>query len=158
MFNATLRDNVALFDDTVPDERLRAVFDQLGLGDWLRGLPSGLDTVLGAGGRGLSAGEAQLVALARVFLKDPGIVVLDEASSRLDPATERLLERAVGKLLEGRTGVVIAHRLSTVDRADKIMILEQGRVAEAGSRQDLAHDPTSRFAAVRRIGMTEELA
>lgn len=158
VFNATLRDNVALFDDTVPDERLRAVFDQLGLGDWLRGLPSGLDTVLGAGGRGLSAGEAQLVALARVFLKDPGIVVLDEASSRLDPATERLLERAVGKLLEGRTGVVIAHRLSTVDRADKIMILEQGRVAEAGSRQDLAHDPTSRFAAVRRIGMTEELA
>ena len=78
----------------MPDARLREVFAELGLDGWLRGLPAGLDTPLGAGGRGLSAGEAQLVALARVFLKDPGLVVLDEASSRLDPATERLLEGA----------------------------------------------------------------
>ena len=103
-------------------------------------------------GRGLSAGEAQLVALARVFLKDPGLVVLDEASSRLDPATERLLERAVTRLLAGRTGVVIAHRLATVERADRILILEDGRVAESGRRADLAADPGSRFARLLRSG------
>jgi ATP-binding cassette, subfamily B, bacterial len=121
LFQATLRDNVALFDPSVPDPRLREVFTELGLDEWLRALPAGLDTPLGAGGRGLSAGEAQLVALARVFLKDPGLVVLDEASSRLDPATERLLEGALTRLLDGRTGVVIAHRLATVERADRVL-------------------------------------
>src|SRR5207253_10657995 len=128
LLQGTLRDNVALFDRTVPDARLSEVFAELGLDEWLRALPAGLDSPLGAGGRGLSAGEAQLVALARVFLRDPGLVVLDEASSRLDPATERLLERAVTHLLDGRTGVVIAHRLSTVERADRILILEDGHV------------------------------
>ena len=158
LFQGTLRDNVALFDRGVPDARLGEVFAELGLDDWLRALPAGLDTPLGAGGRGLSAGEAQLVALARVFLKDPGVVVLDEASSRLDPATERLLERAVTRLLDGRTGIIIAHRLATVERADTILILEDGRVAELGRRADLARDPDSRFARLLRAGMREELA
>ncbi len=158
LFQGSLRDNVALFDGSVPDARLVEVFAELGLDEWLSALPAGLDTPLGAGGRGLSAGEAQLVALARVFLKDPGVVVLDEASSRLDPHTERLLERAVTRLLHGRTGVVIAHRLATVERADRILILEQGRVAELGRRADLARDPQSRFARLLRTGMTEELA
>jgi ABC-type multidrug transport system fused ATPase/permease subunit len=158
LFQGTLRDNVTLFDRSVPDARLAEVFAELGLEDWLRALPAGLDTPLGAGGRGLSAGEAQLVALARVFLKDPGLVVLDEASSRLDPATERLLERAVTRLLDGRTGVVIAHRLATVERADAVLILEDGRVAEHGRRADLAGDPDSRFARLLRAGMREELA
>lgn len=158
LFGGTLRDNVALFDDGVSDARLEEVFAELGLGRWLRALPEGLDTMLGAGGRGLSAGEAQLVALARVFLSDPGLVVLDEASSRLDPATERLLEGAVTRLLDGRTGVVIAHRLATAERADRILILEDGRVAELGRRDDLARDPGSRFARLLRAGMQEELA
>ena len=158
LFQGTLRDNVTLFDRSVADARLDAVFTELGLDEWLRALPAGLDTPLGAGGRGLSAGEAQLVALARVFLKDPGLVVLDEASSRLDPETERLLERAVTVLLNGRTGVVIAHRLATVERADQIMILDDGRVAEFGRRVDLLRDPQSRFARLLRAGMTEELA
>ncbi len=158
LFQGTLRDNVAVFDRTVPDERLGDVFGELGLAEWLRALPAGLDTLLGAGGRGLSAGEAQLVALARVFLKDPGLVVLDEASSRLDPTTERLLERAVTRLLDGRTGVVIAHRLATVERADRILILEEGRVAESGRRVALACAPESRFARLLRAGIAEELA
>ncbi len=158
LFQGTLRDNVALWDRTVPDARLAEAFAELGLDEWLYGLPDGLDTQLGPGGRGLSAGEAQLVALARVFLKDPGLVILDEASSRLDPATERLLERAVTRLLHGRTGVVIAHRLHTVERADRILILEDGRVAEFGPRADLLRDPQSRFARLLRAGMTEELA
>jgi ABC-type multidrug transport system fused ATPase/permease subunit len=93
-----------------------------------------------------------------VFLKDPGLVVLDEASSRLDPQTERLLERAVTRLLDGRTGVVIAHRLATVERADRILILDAGRVAELGRRADLARDPASRLARLLRAGMAEALA
>lgn len=155
LFTGTLRDNIALFDRSVPDTRLRAVFAELGLDVWLAKLPGGLDTPLGAGGRGLSAGEAQLVALARVFLKDPGLVVLDEASSRLDPETERLLERAVTRLLQGRTGIIIAHRLSTVERADRILILDDGRVAELGQRVDLARNPQSRFARLLRAGLEE---
>jgi ATP-binding cassette subfamily B protein len=158
LFQGTLRENVALFDRSVPDARLRQVFAELGLDEWLCALPAGLDTPLGAGARGLSAGEAQLVALARVFLKDPGLVVLDEASSRLDPHTERLLARAVRRLLDGRTGVVIAHRLATVARADRILILDDGRVAELGRRADLERDPTSRFARLLRAGMAEALA
>ena len=158
LFGATLRDNVALFDPCVPDEALWDVFAELGLREWVRGMPDGLDTMLGPRGRGLSAGEAQLVAFARVFLSDPGLVVLDEASSRLDPATERLLERAVTRLLAERTGVVIAHRLATVLRADRILILEDGRVAEFGRRADLVEDPESRFSQLLRAGMTEELA
>jgi ABC-type multidrug transport system fused ATPase/permease subunit len=158
LFQGTLRDNVALFDRSIPDHRLCEVFSALGLDEWLRQLPAGLDTPLGAGGRGLSAGEAQLVALARVFLKSPSLVVLDEASSRLDPHTEWLLERAVTRLLQDRTGVVIAHRLATVQRADRIMILEDGRVAELGNRADLAADSASRFARLLRAGLAEALA
>ncbi|HSH79332.1 MAG TPA: ABC transporter ATP-binding protein, partial [Herpetosiphonaceae bacterium] len=112
---------------------------------------------LGAGGYGLSAGEAQLLAFARVLLKNPGLVVLDEASSRLDPATERLLERAVGRLLQARTGIIIAHRLETVFRADVIMILEDGEVVEYGPRERLAGDPSSRFFALLRTGLEETL-
>jgi ATP-binding cassette, subfamily B, bacterial len=158
LFQGTLRDNVTLFDPSVPDARLCEVFAELGLETWLDALPDGLDTPLGAEGRGLSAGEAQLVALARVFLKDPGLVVLDEASSRLDPATERLLEGALTRLLAGRTGVVIAHRLATVERVDRVLILDQGRVAEFGRRADLARDPTSHFARLLRAGAEEVLA
>jgi ATP-binding cassette, subfamily B, bacterial len=158
LFQGTLRDNVALFDAGVSDERLRTVFELLGLRDWLASLDADLDTRLGPGGRGVSAGEAQLIALARVFLKDPGLVILDEAYSRVDPDTERLLEQAVSRLLEGRTGVIIAHRLATVERAHTIAILEAGRVAEWGRRADLAHDPHSRFARLLWAGTAESLA
>ncbi len=158
LFGGTLRDNVALFDAGVTDEVLRDVFDLLELSDWLESFDAGLDTLIGPGGRGVSAGEAQLIALARVFLKDPGVVILDEAYSRIDPSTERLLERAVSRLLEGRTGVIIAHRLTTVKRADSIAILESGRVVECGPRTDLAWDPDSRFARLLRAGMAEALA
>jgi len=93
-----------------------------------------------------------------VFFKGPGLVVLDEASSRLAPATARLLERALTRLLEGRTGVVIAHRLETVERTDRILILDAGRVVESGRRDQLARDRKSRFARLLRTGMAEELA
>jgi ABC-type multidrug transport system fused ATPase/permease subunit len=155
LFDGTLRDNVRLFDPDVGDDRLVAVFASLGLDEWLAELPDGLDTVLGPTARGLSAGEAQLVALARVFLEDPGLVVLDEASSRLDPHTEALLEDAIDRLLADRTGIVIAHRLRTIERTDEVLLLDGGMVVEHGDRMALAADPTSRFADLLRTGLPE---
>ena len=158
LFTGTLRDNIRLFDPSIGDDRLVAAFTSLGLDPWLASLPGGLDTVLGPTERGLSAGEAQLVALARVLLEDPGLVILDEASSRLDPHTEALVEDAVDRLLAGRTGIVIAHRLRTIERADQVLVLEGGRVVEHGARAVLAADPASRFADLLRAGLGEVLA
>jgi ATP-binding cassette subfamily B protein/ATP-binding cassette subfamily C protein len=158
VFRGTVRDNLTLFSEDDRDAQILEAFRALGLWDWYEALPDGLDTELVTGGRGLSAGEAQLLAFTRVFLRDPGLVVLDEASSRLDPATERLLERAIDRLLVGRTAIIIAHRLSTVDRADEIMVLEAGEICEHGAREDLAADPSSRFHDLLRTDLGEVLA
>jgi ABC-type multidrug transport system fused ATPase/permease subunit len=158
LFQASIRDNLALFDSSVDDRQIERALEELELLDWVRALPEGLDTKLGAGGLGLSAGEAQLLAFARVFLHDPGLVILDEASSRLDPATERLLTRAVDRLIQGRTAIVVAHRLGTVQRADAIMILDQGTIAEYGPRNQLAGDQGSRFYQLLQTGLEEVLA
>jgi ATP-binding cassette, subfamily B, bacterial len=157
LFQASVRDNLTFFNRRIPDARIREALDDLGLGPWLASLPAGLDTELDAGG-GLSAGEAQLLAFVRVFLADPGLVILDEASSRLDPATEQRIERAITKLLRGRTAIIIAHRLGTIARADRILILEDGRALEQGERERLARDPASRFHQMLRSGMEEALA
>jgi len=158
LFRATVRDNLTFFDETIDDAQIWAVLDDLEVGDWVRSLAAGLDTMLESGSGGLSAGQAQLLAFARIFLRDPGLVILDEASSRLDPATEVLIERAVDRLLEGRTGVIIAHRLATVERADDILILEDGHVVEYGPRASLAADESSRFSGLLRTGIEELLA
>lgn len=156
IFHASVRANLTLFDESIPDERILAAIRDLGLWPWYLALPAGLDTELQSGGVGLSAGQAQLLAFVRVFLKDPGLVILDEASSRLDPVTEQLLERAIDRLLHNRTGIVIAHRLETVQRAEQILILEQGWMVEYGPRQALANDPHSRFAQLLRTGLQLE--
>jgi ATP-binding cassette, subfamily B, bacterial len=158
LFRASVRDNLTFFDHSIPDERILSTLEQLELGDWFQSLPKGLDTVLDTGSHSLSAGEAQLLAFTRVFLSDPGLVILDEASSRLDPATESRLERAIDKLLQGRTAIIIAHRLHTVQRADEILILEDGRVSEHGERRRLAADPNSRFSHLLQTGLEEVLA
>ena len=158
LFRGTVRENLTFFDPTVPDDRIMDVIGEVGLDDWLKSLPKGLDTELESGGGGLSAGEAQLLTFTRVFLKDPGLVILDEASSRLDPATETRIERAVDRLLENRTGIIIAHRLATVDRADEIMILENGKVREYDARDALVANPESRFSELLKTGLTEVLA
>lgn len=144
LLRGTLRDNVALLDQTIPDAKIVTVLEDLGLAPWFRSLPDGLDTPVTNGS--LSAGQGQLLAFARVFLRDPDIVVFDEASSRLDPGTQRFIEHAVDRLLEGRTAVIIAHRLETLRRADLIMVLDQGAVLEAGSRTELLADAGSSFA------------
>lgn len=154
LFRATLRDNVTLFDPSVDDARVRAAIEAVGLGGWLAGLADGLDTVLASGG-GVSAGEAQLLAFARVFLGDPGLVILDEASSRLDPATEAQLTAAMARLAAGRTVIVIAHRLASVQRLDAVCLLDAGRVVEHGPRAALAADPASRFARLLATGLED---
>jgi ABC-type multidrug transport system fused ATPase/permease subunit len=158
LFRASVRNNLTFFDQSIADETIERVLVDLGLGDWLARLPNGLDTELESGGRGLSAGEGQLLAFTRVFLKNPGLVILDEASSRLDPATEQLIERAIDKLLANRTGIIIAHRLATIQRVDEVLILEDGHIAEYGTYHALTRDPDSRLSDLLRTGMTEVLA
>jgi ABC-type multidrug transport system fused ATPase/permease subunit len=157
LFQASLRENLTFFDANTPDALLEQALQSLRLWEWVQTLPRGLDTPL-AGGQSLSAGEAQLLAFARVLLKHPGLVILDEASSRLDPSTEGLVERAIDRLFSGRTGVVIAHRLKTIQRADDLLILEEGRIVECGPRLALASDPSSRFYHLLQTGLEEALA
>ena len=155
LFQASVRDNLTFFDTSFQDEQIVAALHNVGLSAWYHALPKGLDTELGANGEGLSAGQAQLLAFSRVLLKNPGLVILDEASSRLDPATEYLTERATRKLFAQRTGVIIAHRLSTLQYVDDILVLENGRMREYGSREELAKDVNSHFAHLLRAGVEE---
>jgi ABC-type multidrug transport system fused ATPase/permease subunit len=155
LFQASVRDNLTFFDRSIPDERIERALEELGLSDWLAALPHGLDTELEK--HSLSAGEAQLLALTRVFLRAPGLVILDEASSRLDPATEQRVERAIDRLLKDRTAIIIAHRLGTVQRTDEILILEDGLTCEYGNRLELSADPNSRFYQLLQTGLEEVL-
>ena len=154
LFQASVKDNLTFFAER-PDEEILDVLERVGLGPWIRQL--GLDTTLGAGGQGLSVGEQQLLAFARVFLQDPGVVILDEPSSRLDPVTEMLLATATERLYAGRTVVIIAHRLETVRLADEIMVVDAGRIVEHGPRQMLAADQSTRYAALLATGRGEIL-
>jgi ABC-type multidrug transport system fused ATPase/permease subunit len=155
LFNASVRDNLTLFRPDVSDDKIITIIEELGLSQWYHALPHGLDTELTTGGSGLSAGEAQLLAFTRVFLKDPGLVILDEPSSRLDPATEQNINRAVERLLQDRTGIIIAHRLDTVQRVDNILILDHGHIQEFGARAQLVADPNSQFSRLLKTGLEE---
>ncbi len=158
LFHASVRNNLTLFDQSIADERILEVLREVGLSEWLASLPDGLDSELSGDDSSLSAGEAQLLAFSRVFLANPGLIILDEASSRLDPATEQRIELALNRLLANRTCIIIAHRLATVSRADQILILEDGSVAEYGERTTLAADPNSRFAKLLKTGIEEVFA
>ena len=155
LFQASVRDNLTFFDRDVPDARIWEAIETLGLTAWYASLGEGLDAQLQIGSGGLSAGESQLVAFTRIFLRDPGVIVLDEASSRLDPATEAFLERAVTRLLSDRTGILIAHRLATVQRADRIVIVENGEIREQGDRGALASNPASHYHHLLQLGIED---
>jgi ABC-type multidrug transport system fused ATPase/permease subunit len=149
VLRASVRDNLTLFGTVAAtDEELRAALADVGLDRWCAGLADGPDTELDGTAR-LSGGEAQLLAFARVLLADPGLVVLDEATSRLDPATEARLAAATRRLRHGRTLVVVAHRLATLDDLDEVCVVDDGRIVEHGDRAALAADPASRYARLR---------
>jgi ATP-binding cassette subfamily B protein len=155
LFRGSLRDNITLFGaHPASDERIAGLLGELGLDGWLATRPSGLDTDLGPDGGGLSAGEAQLLALGRVFLADPGLVILDEPSSRLDPDTELLVEAAVDRLIGARTAMLVAHRLSSLRAVDEIAVVVDGSIIEHGERTDLVADGDSHFARLLKVART----
>ena len=157
LFKASIKDNITFFDKTIPTEDVLRVINEVGLGSWLDQLENGLETVILSEECGLSAGEEQLLALSRAFLKNPKLVILDEASSRLDPATERQIDIALDKLMEGRSAIIIAHRLSTLHKVDDILILKKGEMVEYGERSHLANEPTSEFSKLLQKGIEEVL-
>lgn len=140
IISGTLAENITMFA-AVDRARIEEAVERLGLTAWVVGLPDGLETMLGPAGTTLSAGEEQLVAFARLFARDVGVVVLDEATARMDPVTESSVVAASERLLAGRTGILIAHRLGTIERADDVAVLDGGRVVQAGARSTLASRP-----------------
>lgn len=153
MFPGTVRDNVTMFNE-LPDTQVHEALNAVGLDGWLSDQEGGLDAPILSrrGGAGLSAGEAQLLALARALVRDPHVVVLDEATSRIDPITQERIAGATKRLLKNRTSIVIAHRLETLSVCDDIAVLENGRIVESGDRIALANDPSSRFARLLASG------
>jgi putative ABC transport system ATP-binding protein len=137
LFDATVADNVRYGRPDLPDEQVEAALDELGLGAWVAGLADGVRTPVGQRGESLSAGERQLVAIARAHVAAPDLLVLDEATSAVDPATERRLTHALDRLTDGRTTLTIAHRLSTAERADEVLVVDAGRVVQRGTHAEL---------------------
>jgi ABC-type multidrug transport system fused ATPase/permease subunit len=137
LFRGTVRDNVRYARPDAGDAAVEAAARSVAGGDWLDALPRGLETEVTEGGRGLSMGQRQLVALARVLLQDPRVLILDEATASVDPFTEALIQEGLDVALAGRTAIVIAHRLSTVRRADRILVLRRGEVIEQGTHDAL---------------------
>ncbi len=143
LFPGSVRDNLTLYDGQIPDSSVLDAIDRFALADWLASLPDGLDTVLDGASDGMSAGQSQLLAACRVFLHDPGLVILDEISSRLDSATEARIDGAIAHLLRNRTAIVIAHRPRTLERADDVLVMDDGQVLDYGPRQVLAADASA---------------
>lgn len=143
--HGTLRDNITLYNEDFSDTEIKNAIEQIGLKQWFKRFPEGLDTYLEMGQNNLSAGEAQLISIIRLFLKDPAIVILDEISSRLDYVTEQMILSALDVLTEHRTVITIAHKLSALRWIDNIMILKGGSIVEYGRKEELEKDETSRF-------------
>jgi len=137
LFDASVRENVRYGREDATDQEIEAAFDELGLNDWVASMPDGLETQAGERGEALSVGERQLVALARAHISDPGLLILDEATSAVDPATERRITEALRRLSAGRTVVTIAHRLSTAEGAERVFVFDAGRLVEEGTHQQL---------------------
>ncbi len=139
LFDITVRENVRAGREGATDREIETAFEELGLGSWVESLPQGIDTRVGERGESLSVGERQLVSLARAQIGNPGVLILDEATSAVDPATERRISEALRRLSAGRTSITIAHRLSTAESADFVFVFDRGRVVERGTHGELVH-------------------
>ena len=137
LFDATIGENVRQGRESATDDDVLEAFGSLGLEWWIRRLPDGLGTRVGERGDSLSVGERQFVALARAQIGDPGLLILDEATSAVDPETERALAEALARLARGRTTITIAHRMSTAEQADEVLVFREGRIAERGTHAQL---------------------
>lgn len=146
LFDATVAENVRFARPEIGDAELYLAFTELGLAEWVDGLPNGLDTPVGERGEALSVGERQLVALARAYVADPDLLVLDEATSAVDPATEVRLARALDAVTRGRTTIAIAHRLSTAEAADRVLVFDAGRIVQNGPHAELVAQTGSVYA------------
>lgn len=151
LFHASIRDNVTMFQSHIPEEKVINALREVGLEDWLKDLPNGLDTILVSGRKELSAGQAQLLALARVFLQNPGLIIFDEVTSRMDNKTEKLILIALEKLFRHRTVIMIAHRMQTINKMDHVLVLDQGKVLEYGPKEQLEQDSFSYFYKISNI-------
>ena len=156
-----------LFDDTITanvrygrlgatEAEIRASAEELGLSDWLATLPGGLETQVGQRGESLSAGERQLVALLRAHLADPDLLVLDEATSAVDPALEMRIGRALERLMSGRTSVTIAHRMSTAESADEVVVVDRGRIVQRGPHAELVREEGSVYAGLHASWVAQQ--
>ncbi|QIN27910.1 ABC transporter ATP-binding protein [Brevibacterium luteolum] len=144
LFSGTIADNIRIGNPDATDAQVLAAAEAVGLDPYVRSLPEGYDTDVKKRGGRLSSGQRQLVSFARVFLADPDVIVLDEATAHLDIPSERLIQQALARVLEGRTAIIIAHRLSTVEIADRVLVMDAGRVVEDGTPAELIHGD-SRF-------------
>jgi len=156
LFDDTLLANVRYGRLDATEADVLASADELGLGDWLAGLPQGLATRVGQRGESLSAGERQLVALLRAHLADPDLLVLDEATSAVDPALEMRIGRALERLMSGRTSVTIAHRLSTAENADEVVVVDRGRVVQRGPHDRLVTEAGSVYAGLHASWVAQQ--
>jgi len=138
LFGGTIRENIAYGDPDASEEEIRAAAEKANALQFIESFPEGFDTLVGERGIKLSGGQKQRVAIARAILKDPAILILDEATSSLDAESELLVQQALDKLMENRTTIVIAHRLATIRKVDKIYVIDQGKITESGSHEELA--------------------
>jgi ATP-binding cassette, subfamily B, multidrug efflux pump len=137
MFPGSVLDNLRLFDDAVPREQVIEAARRVRIHDAILRFPQGYDTVLTEGGANFSLGERQLLAFARALVRDPEILILDEATSSVDPHTEHLIQEGLEELLKGRTAIIVAHRLATIRMADRVLVVHKGRIAEQGTHEEL---------------------
>jgi ATP-binding cassette subfamily B protein len=158
LFNGTVADNLRLADPSASDDDLWDALDRIGARRRFELMPEGLGTVVRERGSRLSAGERQLVSLGRAALVDPSVLVLDEATSNLDPGTEAEVEMALERLMSGRTVIVVAHRLSTVRRADRVVVCDEGRLVEIGTHAELLSIPNGRYAALQQAWLSSQPA
>jgi putative ABC transport system ATP-binding protein len=140
LFDATVRENVRAGRQGATDRDVESALEELGLRAWVASLPLGLDTPVGERGEALSVGERQLVSLARAQIATPGVLILDEATSAVDPATERRTTEALRRLSQGRTVITIAHRLSTAEQADRVLVFDAGQIVQRGTHEELVRE------------------